>query len=61
MMAGSEAGSLYMTEKAFKKAVNAKDKELFLIKGATHIQTYWKPQYVNQAMSKLKRFFGTNL
>lgn len=61
MMAGSKADSLYMTEGAFKAAVNAKDKELFLIEGATHIETYWKPEYVNQAMDKLVRFFGATL
>lgn len=61
MIAGSKADSLYMTEEAFKKAVNAKDKELFLIEGATHIQTYWKPQYVEQAMEKMTQFFGNTL
>lgn len=61
MMAGSKADSLYMTESAYKKAVNAKDKELFLIEGATHIETYWKPHYVNQAMGKLSEFFGRTL
>lgn len=61
MMAGSKADSLYMTESAYKKAVNANDKELFLIEGATHIETYWKPQYVNQAMGKLSEFFGRTL
>lgn len=61
MMAGSKADSLYMTQSAFKKAINAKDQELYLIDGATHIETYWKPQYVNQAMDKLTRFFGKNL
>jgi len=61
MIAGSKADSLYMTESAFKDAVNAKDKELFLIDGATHIETYWKPQYVNQVMGKLEHFFGKNL
>lgn len=61
MMAGSKADSKYMTEEAFKKAVNAKNKELFLIDGATHIETYWKPQYVNQAMGKLTQFFGDTL
>ncbi len=61
MMAGSNADSLYMTEKAYKLATNTKDKELFLIDGATHIQTYWKPEYVNKAMSKLEQFFGKNL
>jgi fermentation-respiration switch protein FrsA (DUF1100 family) len=61
MVAGSRADSLYMTQSAFKKAVNAKDKELFLIDGATHIETYWKPQYVDQAMGKLEDFFEKNL
>jgi len=60
MIAGSKADSLYMTHSAFKKAVNAKVKELFLIDGATHIQTYWEPQYVNQALSKLDHFFNEN-
>ncbi len=61
MMAGSKADSLYMTDKAYKLATNAADKELFLIDGATHIQTYWKPVYVNEAMGKLEEFFGNNL
>ena len=61
MIAGSKADSLYMTQDAFQKAVNAKNKELFLIDGATHIETYWKPQYVDQAMSKLTQFFGDTL
>jgi len=61
MMAGSDADTKYMTDEAFAKAVNAKDKELFLIEGATHIQTYWKPEYVSQAVDKLSEFYKTNL
>ncbi len=61
MMAGSRADSLYMTLDAFKDAHNSRNKELFLIDGATHIETYWKPQYVNQAMGKLTQFFGETL
>ncbi|WP_018629323.1 alpha/beta hydrolase [Niabella aurantiaca] len=61
MMAGSKADTKYMTDEAFKKATNAKNKELFLIDGATHIQTYWKPEYVNKAVNKLVDFFGRNL
>ena len=61
MMAGSKADSLYMTQSAFSGAINAKNKELFLIDGATHIETYWQPQYVDQAMGKLTRFFGKTL
>ena len=61
MMAGSDADTKYMSDEAFAKAVNAKDKELFLIEGATHIQTYWKPEYVSQAVEKLSEFYKTNL
>lgn len=61
MMAGSKADSLYMTRSAFKEATGTKNKELFLIDGATHIETYWKPDYVNQALGKLTRFFGETL
>ncbi|WP_026966505.1 alpha/beta hydrolase [Algoriphagus terrigena] len=61
MMAGSKADTKYMTDEAFAKAVNAKDKELFLIEGATHIQTYWNPVYVSQAVEKLSEFYKTNL
>lgn len=61
MIAGSKADSYYMTEDAFGKATNAKDKELFLIEGATHIETYWKPEYVNQAVEKLIRFYTKSL
>ena len=61
MMAGSKADSLYMTQSAFEGAINAKNKELFLIDGATHIETYWKAYYVNQAMGKLTQFFGKTL
>lgn len=61
MIAGSKADTKYMTDEAFSKAVNAKNKELFVIEGATHIQTYWKPEYVSQAVTKLNGFFESNL
>lgn len=61
MIAGSKADSLYMTEDAFAKATGTKDKELFLINGATHIETYWVPKYVNQAVAKLGKFYGKTL
>nr|WP_197692567.1 alpha/beta hydrolase [Geobacter sp. DSM 9736] len=61
MIAGSKADSLYMTQSAFAGATGTRNKELFLIDGATHIETYWKPEYVNQAMAKLTSFFGTTL
>ena len=61
MMAGSKADTKYMTDEAFAKAANAKSKELFVLDGATHIQSYWKPEYVAQAMKKLTEFFGKTL
>ncbi|HEU4904288.1 MAG TPA: alpha/beta hydrolase [Flavisolibacter sp.] len=61
MIAGSKADTRYMTDEAFSKATGAKNKELFLIEGATHIQTYWKPDYVAQAVSKLTDFYSRNL
>ncbi|MCB9265729.1 MAG: alpha/beta hydrolase [Lewinellaceae bacterium] len=58
MMAGSKADTYYMTDKAFQLATGTTEKELFLIEGATHIQTYYVPEYVEQAMSKLNAFLG---
>lgn len=61
MMAGSEADTLYMSKDCFDLAVNAKEKELFLVEGARHISTYYEPKYVEQEVSKLVEFFGKNL
>ena len=61
MIAGSKADSLYMTDKAFKLATGTKNKELFKIDGATHIETYWVPQYVDRAVNRLVTFYGKNL
>lgn len=61
MIAGSKADSLYMTEKAFGGSTGTKNKELFKIDGATHIETYWVPKYVDQAVIKLVTFYGSTL
>lgn len=61
MIAGTKADTLYMTEDMFVEATGTKDKELFLIDGATHIETYWVPKYVDQAMQKLDVFFDKNI
>lgn len=61
MIAGSNADSLYMTQEAFPKATGTKDKELFIIDGATHIETYWVPKYVDAALGKLTPFYARTL
>lgn len=61
MIAGSKADSLYMTEDAFAKATGTKNKEMFKIEGATHIETYWVPEYVDAAMNKLTPFYSSTL
>lgn len=61
MMAGSKADSFYMTEDAFLKASGTTDKELYIIPDATHIQTYYVPAFVDQAIEKLKVFYSKYL
>ncbi len=61
MVAGSKADSLYMTKDAFEKASGTKDKELYLINGATHIQTYYVPKYVDEEAAKFTEFFKKHL
>ena len=61
MIAGSKADSLYMTKDASSKATGTKDKRLFGLDGATHIETYWVPRYVDATMNELTAFFGRTL
>lgn len=61
MMAGSIADTFYMTEQCYSHATGTADKELYLIPGATHIKTYYVPEYVDAAVAKLTDFFGSRL
>lgn len=61
MMAGSEADTLYMTQDCYAKATGTTNKELFLVEGAHHIQTYFVPEYVDKFVNKLVEFYGANL
>lgn len=61
MIAGSKADTKYMTDEAIAKADNAKNRELFILEGATHIETYWKPDIVEKAIKKLLNFYNINL
>ncbi len=61
LIAGEKADSRYMSEEAFAAATGTQDKELFLIPGATHIKTYYVPEYVDAVMHKLTSFYGSHL
>lgn len=61
LIAGEKADSLYMSEEAFEEATGTNQKELFKVPGATHIQTYYVPEYVEQITKKLLTFYGENL
>jgi hypothetical protein len=61
MIAGSKADSLYMTQDAFAKATGTTDKQLVLLDGATHIETYWVPKYVDAAVASLTAFYSRTL
>jgi len=61
MIAGSKADSLYMTQDAFAKATGTIDKQLVLLEGATHIETYWVPKYVDAAVASLTTFYTRTL
>ncbi|RAI66415.1 alpha/beta hydrolase [Pseudomonas fluorescens] len=61
MIAGSKADSLYMSQQAFAKATGTQDKKLFTIDGATHIDTYWVPAYVDVAVDQLTAFYARTL
>ncbi len=61
MIAGSVADTFYMTEHCFSNATGTQDKEMFLVPGATHIRTYYVPEYVQQVVGKLTEFFGNKL
>ena len=61
MMVGEKADSRYMTDEAMEKATGTKDKDLFVVPKATHIQTYYVPAYVEQERERLVKFFDDKL
>ena len=60
LIAGSKAGSLWHSQELHTKAAS-KEKELFIIKGATHMDLYDGKEYVPQVSKKLADFFSKNL
>lgn len=61
MICGDSADTRYMTDDAFAKATGTADKELFLIPGAQHIETYHVKEYVEKETGKLSDFFKKKL
>ncbi len=61
MISGDISDTRYMTDAVFEKATGTSDKELYLIPGANHIETYWKEDYVKLELEKLLEFFGKKL
>ena len=61
IIAGEIADSRYMSEEAFAKATGTADKELFIVPGATHIRTYFVPEYVAQISAIIQEFFTSKL
>lgn len=61
LIAGEKADTFYMSEEAFEKATGTDKKELFKVPNATHIQTYFVPEYVEQISAKLTSFYDQYL
>ncbi|KAH6638041.1 Alpha/Beta hydrolase protein [Boeremia exigua] len=56
LIAGSNADTKIYSDEVY--GLSGGPKELFVVEGATHIALYDKPEYVDQAVTKLVSFFG---
>lgn len=56
---GENAESAYFSKEAYDKI--PENKEYVVVPKATHIEMYYKPEYVNQAVEKLTKFYSKNL
>ena len=61
MIVGDKADTKYMSEEVFAKANGTQNKELYELKNATHIQTYFREDLVDEAVKKLEEFYKNNL
>jgi fermentation-respiration switch protein FrsA (DUF1100 family)/alkylhydroperoxidase/carboxymuconolactone decarboxylase family protein YurZ len=59
VIAGGKADSFYFSQEAYDKA--KEPKEIFKVDGASHIDLYDRPQFVEPIVKKLTDFFGKNL
>ncbi len=60
IVAGSVAGSKWMSDDLFARAAS-KDKHFHIVEGANHMSLYDVPQYVDEAVSVLAPFFQRTL
>ncbi len=60
IVAGSLAGSKWMSDDLFQRAASH-DKHLHVVEGANHMSLYDVPQYVDEAVSVLAPFFQAKL
>jgi len=60
IVAGSAAGSKWMSDDLFKRAATT-DKHVHAVEGANHMQLYDVPKYVDEAVSVLAPFFARTL
>lgn len=56
VIAGNKADSYYFSQQAYDKA--KEPREIYTVDGATHIDLYWKPEYVSQVVTKLTDFYN---
>lgn len=56
---GENSESAYFSKEAYDKISG--EKEYIVVPNATHIEMYYKPEYVNQAVEKLTDFYSKNL
>ena len=60
VVAGSIAGSKWMSDDLYKRAAST-DKKFHVVEGSNHMQLYDVPKYVDEAVSVLAPFFKSKL
>jgi fermentation-respiration switch protein FrsA (DUF1100 family) len=60
IIAGSDAGTRWMSEDLFRRAAS-KQKDLLIVEGGTHMAMYDQPVMVEAAMDKLAPFYKAHL
>ncbi|MFW1945218.1 alpha/beta hydrolase [Acinetobacter guillouiae] len=60
VIAGSVAGSKWMSEDLINRAASTK-KSLYIVEGSNHMELYDVPKYVDEAAQVLSQFFNENI